>query len=88
MNSLSDLIREGLDKNNYSEDVSSFRADTVSAVITPDGYLAMDVKLDFVVSRSDEDRITKSIKGEIPGLTGVKVRHIYTCDAKIGRAHV
>ena len=81
MNSLSDLIREGLDKKNYSEDVSSFRADTVSAVITPDGYLAMDVKLDFVVSRNDEDRITDNIKKEIPNLAGVKVRHIYTRDA-------
>lgn len=77
MTSIDDLIRQGLSRDNYAEDVSSFRADTVSAVITPDGYLAMDVKLDFVVSRKDEDRILESIRSEIPNLKGVRVRHIY-----------
>ena len=80
MNNLSELIINSISRDLYREDISGFRAETRSAVLTPEGELAVTVGLDFVIPESDEETIRNRIRESIPSITGVKIRYIYDAD--------
>ena len=77
MNNLSELITNSISKDLYREDTSLFRADTESAVLTPEGMLVLTVKLDFVMPESDEELVRQKIRETVPHISGVSIRQIY-----------